>query len=282
VADPFLKHYLAEQESLQPAEIERILDRGRQWPLATLLSAGGSAIFPHTYLRECGDQVAAVVHGCLDSGSDQVVVLGVLHSLCPELAAARQREARGEPVREERSHGIWGPGAGGDRYWKEEFSLLGFHFLWNEEVKRRGGRAPRLVVRYPSLVAAAPDQMRRVDELASLAKDSVVVATGDLCHHGAAYGDGDLLDIGAKAEGYARSSIEHALSLLQCGDYRGYDKQCKEHRSDAVDTGALVRHLLGPLRSTVVDLRLVDVSELFEGKPEPSWVAAALVAMERV
>ncbi|MBN2478771.1 MAG: nucleotidyl transferase AbiEii/AbiGii toxin family protein [Parachlamydiales bacterium] len=40
-------------------------------------------------------------------------------------------------------------------------------------------------------------------------------------------------------------------------------------------------HLLGNLKGSILDLKLVNVSELFEGNPEPNWVAANLVELKR-
>ena len=70
--------YLEERKLISDKSIDRILEHGRRWSLGSILSKGGSALFPHAYLSACGHQVAAVVQGCLDSGADQVVVLGVL------------------------------------------------------------------------------------------------------------------------------------------------------------------------------------------------------------
>ncbi|NGX50630.1 MAG: hypothetical protein K1060chlam2_00478 [Chlamydiae bacterium] len=275
-------HYLEERNSISPAGIQKILDGGRKWSLGTTLASGGSAIFPHTYLSQCGDQVAAVVHGCLDSGADQVVILGVLHQLSEELIRARERELEGEDVTQEGSYGVLGPGVGGDRYWKEEYSLLNFLFLWEKEVKQRGIRPPRLIVRYPSLTAGNPSRLKGVEELKSLAKDSVVVATGDLCHHGRAYGmdPNEIIDSGAAGKAFAHRQIEEALALLRRGDYKGYLEQCGVIRNDSRDTGTLLRYLLGPLKSRILDLRLIDVSGLFHGHPAPSWVAASLIVFE--
>ncbi len=280
--DSAMDLYLKERELLSADDVQAILDAGRRWSLSSLLASNGSAIFPHTYLSQCGDQVAAVVHGCLDSGADQVLVLGVLHPLSEELVIAREKELNGEPLMQEGSHGVLGPGIGGENYWRHEFSLLNFQFLWDEEVKRRGISAPRLILRFPSLVAGSPGSLRGIEDLAAQAKDSVVVATGDLCHHGVAYGANpdEVFDFGSRGEQYARQLIEESLALLYQGDYPGYFKHCRQHLNDSMDTGAVLRHLLGPLQSSILDLRLVDVSPLFDGEPKPSWVAAALVAME--
>jgi hypothetical protein len=47
------------------------LERGREWDLAPTLAARGVVVFPHAGVLDCGHQVAAAVHGCLDSGADR-------------------------------------------------------------------------------------------------------------------------------------------------------------------------------------------------------------------
>src|SRR5579862_3400019 len=92
----FLAKSLADQQRLGPAGADRLLDAGRKWDLAPILRAGGSTIFPHATIDHCGHQIAAVVHACLDSGFDRVVVLGVLHSRTQELIDARARSFTGD------------------------------------------------------------------------------------------------------------------------------------------------------------------------------------------
>ena len=59
--------YRSEHEAMgERGTLER-LERGREWNLAPTLAAGGVAVFPHAGVFDCGHQVAAVVHGCLDS-----------------------------------------------------------------------------------------------------------------------------------------------------------------------------------------------------------------------
>jgi hypothetical protein len=43
-----------------------------------------------------------------------------------------------------------------------------------------------------------------------------------------------------------------------------------------------LKHLLGPLRGSILDLNLVDASDLYDGVPQPSWVAASLVELKKV
>lgn len=54
---------------------------GVEWlgELVTALYEGGGAIFPHTYISKCGGQMGAVIHAILDSGADQVILLGTHH-----------------------------------------------------------------------------------------------------------------------------------------------------------------------------------------------------------
>jgi predicted class III extradiol MEMO1 family dioxygenase len=73
------------------------LERGREWDLAPTLAAGGVAVFPHAGVFDCGHQVAAVVHGCLDAGADRVVVISVSHAFTDEMDEARRRGTAGTP-----------------------------------------------------------------------------------------------------------------------------------------------------------------------------------------
>jgi hypothetical protein len=278
-----LNDYALERESLTENEIQAILDHGRKWNLAPILARGGSAIFPHTYIKECGHQMAAVVHGCLNSGADRVLLLGVLHPLNDNLQLARKKEIAKMDISQENSFGVFGPGISGESAWEQEFSLDSFLFLWFEEVKRRGIRAPELIIRYPSLVNRQPDKLPGMDELKSIAKDAVVIGTSDLCHHGRAYGMNldEVMDISPLAQYYAKHQIQKGLDLLKEGNFEAYYEHCIRSLSDSVDVGTVLRYLLGQIEGTILDLKLVDVANLFEHNPRPSWVAASLIVFER-
>ncbi len=274
--------YAKERENLRDYEIDEILNEGKKWNLAETLIRGGSALFPHTYIKACGYQIAAVVHACLNSGADQVLALGVLHPLTDRLLLSRLREINNQDLSQDSLRGILGPGTGRDRAWVSEFSLLHFLFLWTEEIKRRGIESPELIIRYPYLVNKEPENMPGIDELESIARDSVVVATSDLCHHGVAYGHApsEALDISEEGEQFAKYQIQQGLDLLSGDDFRRYYDHCRKAKSDSCDVGTVLRYILGPLNGSILDLNLVDASDLYEGSPEPSWVAATLVELK--
>jgi hypothetical protein len=138
----------------------RLLEAGRTWNLVPTLQAGGAVIFPHIGLEVCGHQIAATVHACLDSGAERVLVIGVLHALTQELEDARVRVAQESDVTQEASWGVQGPGWDGREDWRDEFSLLNFIFLWDEETKRRGITGPELVIRYPTWLAGGSTSCR--------------------------------------------------------------------------------------------------------------------------
>lgn len=274
-----LNEYALERESLTEKEIHAILDAGKRWNLAPTFARGGSAIFPHTYIRECGHQIASVVHGLLDSNADQILVLGVLHPLNENLEIARKKERARLDISQESSYGVFGPGIIGDSSWEQEFSLDNFLFLCFEEVKRRGIRAPELIIRYPSLVNRDPKNLPGIEELKSIAKDSVVIATSDLCHHGRAYGMSahEVIEISPMASYFAKLQIQKGFEILKKGDFEAYYNHCVNTLSDSIDVGSVLRYLLGPFEATILDLKLVDVSSLFEDEPKPSWVATSLI-----
>ena len=92
----------------------RRLERGREWDLAPTLAAGGVVVFPHAGVLDCGHQVAAAVHGCLDSGADRVLVISVLHAFTDEMERARMRVSAGEDPSEWPFWGIQGTGIEGE------------------------------------------------------------------------------------------------------------------------------------------------------------------------
>jgi hypothetical protein len=257
-----------------------LLEAGRGWDLTGVLERGGAVIFPHTSLDVCGHHTAAAVHACLDSGADAVLVLGVLHALTDELEEARVRVANGGDAEHEASWGIQGPGAGGRDDWTREFSLSGFLFLWRNELERRRVAGPRLVVRYPYLAGGRPEALPGIDELEEVSRDSVIVATADLFHHGVGYGDppGAALAPGDGGLDLARATIEEGLRILERGDYREYNRHCVDAKSDARDVGQVVRHLTGPVKGRVLDLVADDMSSQYDA-PRPTWVAGALVEL---
>ncbi len=270
----FDEDYYSQGDVLGKRGVHQILDAGRSWDVSGALRNRGSAIFPHTYLSSCGDQIAAVVHGCLDSGADQVLVLGVVHNRSNEkLRDARLQEMQGKKLTDETYWGVFPTFEG-------EYSLFHFKTLWEAEVKRRGIKAPKLIVRYPCLVNARPECLLGIEELQRIAKDAVVVSTGDLVHNGVAYKTDSQLEIGPHSEGFARDSIHEGFKLLENGKYREYYHHCIKYRNDAKDTCTVIQHLLGPLKANILDLRLVDTGDLFIDNPSPSWVAASLVTLE--
>jgi len=179
--------YWAEPKTLGTEGLYAILDKGKAWrdSLASSVKQGGGVLFPHTFVSKCGYQIAAAVHAILDSGADQALVLGMLHPMSEELMQARTKELNGEDISKEPSYGIFEPG---QEQVKLEFSLDLFNILFDVEVKRRGITPPRLLQRYPSLVNRDPEKLPGIKELQKIAKDSVVVATDDMCHHGVGYG----------------------------------------------------------------------------------------------
>lgn len=288
-ADPqALKTYIhrsiaEERAKLGPAGIHKILDAGKKFNLAPTLAEGGSIIFPHAGLNVCGHQIAAAVHAGLDCGAKRVLAFGVLHALTNELQEARVRVANGADVTKEKYWGIQGPGLKGHENWKDEFSLLDFQFLWQEEIKRRGITGPELIVRYPYLTGGKPEILPGIGELKEIVKEAAVVSTADMFHHGIGYGDSPEAALSPEhgGLGLARKRIEEGLKILQAGDYWGYNQHCVLAKSDGRDAGQVVRYLLGPLQGHIVDLTYADTTKMYDALA-PTWVAAALVELKPV
>lgn len=285
-----LSQYAKRRASLERAEIDLILDQGKELALQTgliqILAEGGTALFPHSSIIKCGDQSAAAAYAsimaCQKTGKNQILVLGVLHSLSNQLLEARKRELAGDDLSSEPCRGIFGPDLPGEEILSLEFSLDNFLFLAQKTAERYGLQLPKLIVRYPNLVNGNPETLPGIADLKNLASDSIVVATADLCHHGLAYGQENALPLSEIGLEFAKNSIKDHLSYFSNQNYLLYRENCLKVKSDSKDVGQVLQYLLGPLIGKICDLRLVDVSDLFDNEPQPSWVAATLVGLEKV
>jgi hypothetical protein len=275
--------YRSEHEAMgEHGTLER-LERAREWDLAPTLAAGGVVVFPHAGVLDCGHQVAAAVHGCLDSDADRVIVISVLHAFTDGMQDARTRVSSGEDPSQWPFWGIQGPGIDGREEWRDDHSLISFRHFWEVETKRRGIMGPEVVERYPYLAGGRPDQLPGIEDLAALAEDAVIVSTADPFHHGIGYGDPPehALDPHEGGLELARETIDEGIDLLGRGDYAGYDAHCVEAKSDARDAGVVFRFLRDELRGEILDLTFTDAAALYEA-PDPTWVAAPLVEWQRV
>lgn len=269
--------YAREHAELGEAGTLRLLESARQWDLSKTLAAGGVVVFPHAGVADCGHQIAAAVHACLDSGADRVLVVSVLHAFTDEMEAARRRVARGGDVTKEQSWGIQGPGLPGHHEWHDDHVLISFRHFWQAETKRRGHRGPEVIERYPYLAGGRPEILPGIEELQEIAKDAVIVSTADPFHHGIGYGtppEEAYFPLEGGLE-LARRKIEQGIALLERGDYWGYNQHCVEAKSDARDAGQVFRYLRGPMKGRIVDLTYSDAAELYK-QPAPTWVATAL------
>ncbi len=260
--------------------LDRLLDAGRAWNLASTLSSGGAVLFPHLGLEACGHLTAAAVHAALDSGVSRTLVIGVLHALTPALDDARRRVAEGGDPSREDSWGIQGPDVEGRDGWRAEFSLDAFLFLWERELERRGMRGPELIVRYPYLAGGRPDALPGIVELAELANGAALLATADPFHHGIGYGDAadTVLPADERGLALARRVVSDGLAILERGDHAAYNRHCVEAKSDARDVGQVVRHLTGPVSAVVHEMAAADMTRAYGAAP-PTWVAGALIEL---
>jgi hypothetical protein len=284
------QEYCNEREMLRQDEILAILDQGNRLLVKTdlvrSLMEGGSAFFPHTYIRECGDQIAAVAEASLlaaeKSGKNQILVLGVLHPMTEMLQAARSKERQGLDLTNEPLRGVFGPDLTGAEVLSGEFSVDHFLFLLDQIVKIRGTSMPCVIVRYPNLVQGNADSLPGIEGLKKLAAESIVVATSDLCHHGAPYRTPieSRFVIGESALSFARESVEKCLVFLNSADLPAYRISAYEVKSDSVCVGQVMNTLLGPLEGEIKDLKLVDLEFMFPEHPGPIWVAATLVELK--
>lgn len=280
--------YYNEPKILGIEGMNAILDQGKKWreELSNTLKAGGAVVFPHTFLSQCGYQIAAAVHAILDSGADQALLLGVLHPMTESLMRARSKELNEEDISDELSWGVFGPDKDPNGCLKKEFSLDLFKMLFDYEVKRRGIKPPKLIERYPSLVNRDPANLPGFQELQQIAKDSVIVATDDMCHHGIGYGVSfeSAKPMDEKGYNFAKNLIEEGYQHLKKEDYRSYYFHWMNPLAigDPTDTSIILKFLLKDAAMKILDLKLVDVSSLFEDNVSPSWVAATLVKFNKI
>jgi len=270
--------YRAEHEAMGERGTLDRLEQARQWDLAPTLNAAGVLVFPHAGVLDCGHQIAAVVHACLDGGADRVIVVSVLHAFTDEMQEARSRVSGGEDPAQWPFWGIQGPGIAGRDEWRGDHALVSFRHFWAAETRRRGIRGPEVVERYPYLAGGKPERLPGIDELARLAAGAVMISTADAFHHGLGYGDPPekALDPHEGGLELARRTIEEGIEILGHGDYRGYDQHCMRAKSDGRDAGQVFRYLRGAMHGRILDLTYTDTSELYR-QPKPTWVAAALI-----
>jgi hypothetical protein len=270
--------YRREHEAMGSRGTLERLEQARQWDLAPTLRAGGVLVFPHAGVLDCGHQIAAVVHACLDSGADRVIVVSVLHAFTDEMEEARVRVAAGKDPAQWPFWGIQGPGIPSRGEWRRDHALMSFRHFWAAETGRRRIRGPEAIERYPYLAGGKPERLPGIDELARLAEGAVVVSTADAFHHGLGYGDPPERSFHPHEGGLelARQTIEEGMEILGRGDYWGYNQHCVRAKSDGRDAGQVFRYLRGPMSGRIVDLTHSDASELYR-QPRPTWVAAALM-----
>jgi hypothetical protein len=275
--------YAREHAALGVKGTLEMLEKARGWnilsELTATLSAGGVAVFPHAGVADCGHQIAAAVHACLDSGAEKVVFISVLHAFTDEMHAARVDVAHGGSAAKWRFWGIQGTGLDGPRQeWQRDHSPMSFRHFWAAEIKRRGIKGPKVFERYPYLVGGQPDILPGIDELAQLCEDAVVVSTADSFHHGIGYGDSPEKSFYPHEGGLelAKNTIEEGMSILGRGDYLGYNQHCVVAKSDARDAGQVFRYIRGPMTGRILEMTHSDATQLYKSSP-PTWVAAALM-----
>lgn len=273
--------YKREHDELGKQGTLDLLEKGKQWDLSGVLSAGGIIVFPHTDVQDCGQFVAAAVHACLNSGADRVIFISVLHALTQELEDARVRVAQGGSPAKEASWGIQGPGLPGRQDWKQDHAPMSWRHFWQAETKRRGIKGPEVIERFPYLAGGKPEEMPGIENLAELAKDAVIVSTADPFHHGIGYGTPAEEALFPDQGGLelARKTIQEGMDILGRGDYWGYNQHCVEAKSDHRDAGQVMRFLRGPMRGKIIDTSYSIAEELYNAPP-PTWVAAPLIIWE--
>jgi hypothetical protein len=275
--------YVAQLADLGRRGAERMLDEARQWDLSELLESGGVVTFAHVNVTDCGLHVAAAVNACLDTGADTVLAIGVVHASTDEMERARQQVAAGGPPEAHKVWGIQGPGLDFRDEWSGDHSLRALRHFWEVATAARGITDRRLVERYPYLAGGRPGDLPNLDETAALAEDAVIIATGDQFHHGIAYGTSaeEAMEHDDAGLAAARESMEAGVSLIESGDYWGYNSHCVTAKSDDRDVAQLFRFLRGPLAGSVIETASSDFTRLYD-QPAPSWAAGGFAQFASV
>ena len=270
--------YRLEHEELGESGTYAMLDGARRWDLSGTLADRGVITFAHLNVADCGIHVAAAVNGALDSGADTVLAISVLHAFTEEMELARRDVSSGGTPSTHPMWGVQGPGLAFRDEWEGDHAMRSLRHFWEAETRRRGIDDRRLVERYPFLAGGRPGDLPNIDEVASLAENAVIVATGDQVHHGIAYGtpDDEALPMGDGGLTAARQSMERGIDIIALGDYWGYDQHCVEAKSDDRDAAQLYMYLRGPLEGTLLDIGASDATALYDASA-PSWAAGGFI-----
>lgn len=271
-----------EHDQLGTDGTHRMLDEAaRRWDLSATLEDGGVVCFAHVSVADCGLHVAAAVNACLDTGADTVLAISVLHAFTEEMELARRDVADGGAPSEHPTWGIQGPGLDFRDEWRGDHAMRSLRHFWEAETRRRGATDRRLIERYPYLAGGKPQDLPNLDEVAAIAENAVIVATGDQFHHGIGYGMSpeESLPAGVGWVGGGPSSIETGISLIERGDYWGYNQHCVTAMSDDRDTAQLYRYLRGPLSGNLVEIAWSDSTELYD-QPPPTWAAGGFIEFQ--
>lgn len=110
----------------------------------------------------------------------------------------------------------------------------------------------------------------------------------DSCENGQssayAVSKNSAIHMGELALSFARQQIENGFSLLQQNRYAEFYKHGMHLNAigDPSDVSTAIHYLVGShAQPKILNLKLVDVSHLFEHNPSPSWVAATLAKITK-
>ena len=274
--------YQREHDELGVAGTHQMLDDAHRWDLSKTLANGGVVTFAHVGVADCGVHVAAAVNACLDTDADTVLAISVLHAFSEEMETARREVAAGGSPSDHATWGVQGPDLEFRDEWRGDHAMRSLRHFWAAETERRGVTDRRLVERYPYLAGGKPGDLPNIDEVARIADNAVILATGDQFHHGIGYGTPPTEALEAQGDGLraARTSMEEGIALIDTGDYWGYNQHCVIAKSDDRDVGQLYRYLRGPLQGTLLDIGWSDSTELYD-TPSPTWAAGGFIKFEK-
>lgn len=273
------RFYAEERSALGEAGLAALVRSAPNLPVPE----GGALLFPHTRLAASGRLIAAAARAVVRARPRRVLALGVLHGARASDAELVRRARRGDARAVTTLRRVHGPGAPHDHgYASEEFCLDGFRALVSVAARVEGVPEPELVERHPFLVGPDPASVPGVEELESVLSDgALLVATGDLVHHGVGYATPPdaRLPLGEATRRVALGWVEQQLGALGAGRLSDFAALVERQRSDFRDVGPMLVHLLGPTQLDVHAFELVDYAD-FLGTPEPTWVAATLASAQ--
>ncbi|MCP4177454.1 MAG: hypothetical protein GY756_06790 [bacterium] len=283
--------YKKDLDDLGEEGIKSFLNNSNKYALESVLNKTGFLTFPHTKIKDCGNQVAEVVNACLNTSKEKIIFVGTYHTATKEMLDAKNRVLNGiTTVYEEPLRGIYGIIDSNLNSWKEDHCYYAFDKFLEIAAKEKGVKKPELIKVFPFLVGDDPGSLDGIELCKQLFKNSAIVSTGDMAHHG----------IGYRNRGYAKdleeiyepdiSGINEITKFVKTGfdilinsKYSEFHQHCARITGgDWADCGVLLHHLIKPNKYSIIETGFSDFSnDSIYNDDSPTWVISTLTKWEK-